>query len=314
MTPTVSVVIPTRNRANYILQALASVFAQSYQDYEIIVVDDGSTDNTEEILTPLVKENKLRYELGEARGVSAARNRGVALAQGRYIAFLDSDDLFLPTKLEKQMRIYAQQPELGFVHCNFSKFTDDGRELGLRDTSRFQGHVYPAMLLEWSVIMAMPCMLVRKDVFLEVGGFDESLSWAEDMDLWRRIARRYAIGTVDEALVRVRVHASSSSFDKGSAAASFERYLQKALAEDPGLSPLFNRRALAKMHTKIAQNLLGEGGPAQMTQARAQALSALLAWPLQISALPTLLATVLPAPLRRFLAKLVRAGRYPIAS
>jgi glycosyltransferase involved in cell wall biosynthesis len=311
MTPTISVVIPTRNRAKYILESLDSVFAQTFTDYEVIVVDDGSTDNTQELLAPLLRAKKIRYEFGEARGVSAARNRGVALAQGRYIAFLDSDDLFLPTKLEKQTRLFEGNPQLGFVHCNFSKFADGGGELGLRDTSKFQGHVYPAILLEWSVIMAMPCMLVPKDVFLEVGGFDEQLTWAEDMDLWRRIARRYALGTVPEALVRVRVHPNSTSFVNKGGIEGFKYYLDKALAEDPALDATFRRRAQAKMYTKLAQTLLGEGLAEQMSLARAYALKALASWPLELAAILTWFATLLPLELRHTLAQGIRKKRYP---
>lgn len=309
--PTVSVVIPTRDRAQYIVEAIESVLAQTYPDYEIIVIDDGSTDSTRESLAQYVKNDRLRYERQDALGVSAARNHGVRLARGRFIALLDSDDLFLPTKLEKQMALFGQDPELGFVHCNFSKFDDQDRELGVRDTSRHQGSIYPQILQEWSVLMAMPCMLVRKVVFETVGGFDEQMSWAEDMDLWRRIARKYPVGTVSEALVKVRVHSASTTFGKVGAADGFKRYLDKAFVEDPALSPMFRRRAYAKMHAKLAQNLLGEGGTAQMHIVRDHSLKALANWPLQISAVFSILASLLPSGVRRSLVNFSRNRRYP---
>jgi glycosyltransferase involved in cell wall biosynthesis len=311
--PTVSVVIPTRDRAQYIGQAVESVLAQTYPDYEIIIVDDASTDSTHEVLSPYIKNNGVRYERQDSRGVSVARNHGVHLARGRFIAFLDSDDLFLPTKVEKQIALFAQEPELGFLHCSFSKFDDRGSDLGVRDTSRHQGMIYPQILQEWSVLMAIPCMLVRKDVFENVGGFDEQMSWAEDMDLWRRIAKNYRVGTVPEALVKVRVHSASTTFGKVGAADGFKRYLDKAFADDPALSSTFKRRAYAKMHAKLAQNLLGEGKAAQMRTVRGHSLKALASWPLQISAVLSIFASLLPSGVRRSLVNFSRNRRYPPA-
>jgi len=310
-TPTVSVVIPTRDRAAYLVEALDSVFAQTYPGYEIIVIDDGSTDDTRQILLPYIQQERIRYRYQEPAGVSVARNRGVSLAQAGYIAFLDSDDLFLHTKLEEQMKLFEQDPALGFVHCSFLKFDDQGRDLGVRDTSRFSGRIYPSMLQEWSVLMAMPCMLVRTPVIREVGGFDESMAWAEDLDLWRRIAKKYAVGVVSEPLVRVRVHASSTSYDRGKGSQGFERYLEKAFAEDPGLSPTFKRRAQARMYTKLGQNLLGEGGVQEMKQVRQDCLKALAAWPFQLSAGLGLAASLFPLGIRRGLVTWLRRRRYP---
>lgn len=309
--PAISVIIPARNRAPYLAEAIGSVFAQTFTDHEIILVDDGSTDDTRQILATYIQQERIQYVFQESAGVSAARNRGVSLARASYVAFLDSDDLFLPTKLEKQMKLFEQDAELGFVHCSFSKFDDQGRDLGVRDTSRFSGWIYPRLLQEWSVLMAMPCMLMRTDVIREVGGFDEKMAWAEDLDLWRRVARWYAVGMVPEALVRVRVHSSSTSFDRAKGAQGFERYLEKAFADDPGLPTLFKRRAKAKMHAKLGQNLLGEGGAQEMQQVRRHSLKALAAWPPQLSALCALAASFLPLGLRRSLVTGLRQRRYP---
>jgi glycosyltransferase involved in cell wall biosynthesis len=101
--PTVSVIIPTYNRANYICEAIDSILAQTYADYEIIVVDDGSTDGTRQALQRWIDDGTICYYYQENRGESAARNHGIRKARGQYIAFLDSDDLFLPTKFEKQV-------------------------------------------------------------------------------------------------------------------------------------------------------------------------------------------------------------------
>ncbi|MCL4256984.1 MAG: glycosyltransferase family 2 protein [Anaerolineales bacterium] len=314
MAPRVSVVIPTRNRADYVLQALDSVFAQTFTDYEIIVVDDGSTDNTADLLHSLAAEGRLHYFVREPQGVSAARNFGVQQAQGKYIAFLDSDDLFMPTKLEEQMAVFDKNPELGFVHCWFSKFTDAGQDLGLRDTSVFRGFVYPQILTEWSVLMAMPCLLIRKDVFLEAGGFDEGMRWAEDLDLWRRVVRKHSIDLVPESLVRVRVHPHSTSYDKTHASEGFVRYMHKAEQEDASQNPDFWRRAWTVLYINLAQNLLGEGGGPQMQVARQHLGQALRRSPLSLRAWAAWAATWLPAGLRRWLIGGLRKRRYPANS
>jgi len=310
-TPAISVVIPTHNRRHYIGQTLDSVFAQSFKDYEIIVVDDGSTDGTGDSLASLIRKKKIRYEHQDARGVSAARNRGVGLARSPYIAFLDSDDLFLTTKLEKQMQVFAQDPKLGFVHCKFSKFDVQGNDLGIRDTSLFQGQIYPWMLQEWSVLMAMPCLVIRTDVLTEVGGFDENMDWAEDLDLWRRIARRYRVGVVPEVLVKVRVHSASATFERSGGEVGFRRYLDKAFAEDRSLGWAFRQRAYGKMFVKLGQNLLGEGSCERMSLVRKYCLKAFLTWPLQFSALVVFFASLLPRRLRHSLAQKQRRARYP---
>jgi hypothetical protein len=236
----------------------------------------------------------------------------VRLAAAPYIAFLDSDDLFSPTKLERQIALFKQDPEYGFVHCSFSKFDDSGHELGVRDTSRFSGMIYPAILQEWSVLMAMPCMLMRADAVREAGGFDEEMRWAEDLDLWRRIARRHPVGVAPESLVRVRVHAASTTFARGGGVHGFERYLEKAFAEDAALPEMFKRKARAKMYAKLGQNLLGEGGPQEMRQVRQSSLKALAAWPLQASALFAYIASWMPKPARHWLAERLRKTRYPV--
>ena len=154
-------------------------------------------------------------------------------------------------------------------------------------------------------------MLVRTDVFNEVGGFDEKMNWAEDMDFWRRITRRYEIDLVHEVLVRVRVHPASTTFERSGGASGFERYLVKAFAEDPGLGWSFRKRAKAKMYSKLGQNLLGNGKREQMKLVRQYGAKALKAWPLELSAAAACLASYLPFNLRNSIGENVRRKRYP---
>jgi glycosyltransferase involved in cell wall biosynthesis len=308
--PSVSVVIPTYNRASYLFQALESVFAQTTSASEIIVIDDGSTDNTRAILAPLIQEGKIHYFFQHKSGVSIARNKGIEVANSPFIAFLDSDDLFLPSKLEKQIALFRKHPEFGFVHCSFSKFNNEGDELGVRNTSRYSGKIYPAMLLEWSVLMALPCMMARKEVLVEVGGFDQQMVWAEDLDLWRRIAYRYEVGYVPEVLVRVRVHSSSVSAENKGGASGFERYLEKAFIDDPDLDLSFKLRALGKMYTNLGQNILGDGTNDRMHTVRQMLWKGLRYWPFQLGAIASWIISLFPLRFRHSIAEHIRRRRY----
>lgn len=308
--PRISVVIPTYNRANYILQALESVFAQTYKDYEVVVIDDGSTDGTQALLKPLIDNGTIRCYQNPGRGVSAARNFGVENANGKHLAFLDSDDLFLPAKLEKQIALIEQRPEIGMVHSHYAKFNDAGEDLGLRDTSRYQGAIYPGLLNQWDILMAPSCTLIPKTVFEEVGGYDEAMRWAEDLDLWRRIAQRYPLDLVPEVLTRVRVHSDNASKHRIQALSDFQRYIDKALADDPALDTTDGRRIQASMLSHFAQTMLGEGRATEMRLVRGLSLKSLTHQPLELINLISWLISWLPLTFRQRLAKIWRRTQH----
>jgi len=309
--PKISVIIPTYNRAAYLPDAIESVLAQSLRDYEIIVIDDGSTDVTRRVLQPWIDAGQIRYIRQENRGVSAARNRGIAAARGGYIAFLDSDDLFAADKLEKQAALLDADPGVGLAHGGFRRVDMDGRLLAERDTSGLDGNVYPKMLLDWSVLIPPSCVMLRAAVLAETGGFDPAMRWGEDIDLWRRVARRYRFAALPEILTTMRVHAENASGAKADARviADFERYLQKALQADPALAPQFRRRAWAKLYSNAGHNILAAGAPAQMPLARAYSLKALRQNPRQWSAYLGWLASWISPPRRQKLLALWRKLR-----
>ena len=282
--PKVSIIIPTYNRANYLLEALDSIFQQTFKDYEIIIIDDGSTDDTQKTLRKAIEAGKVHYVFQENQGESAARNHGIRLAGGEYIAFLDSDDLFTPSKLEKQVAFLDSHPKIAFVHSWFSKFDDAGNHLGTRDTSRFSGNVYPEILIEWSVLMAVPCVMVRAEVLADIGEFDIKLRWGPDLDMWRRITQKYQIGVIPEVLSKVRVHPGGVSVDKAAAVPSFERYLQKAFDDDLGLTKIFKRKAYAKFYSNVGHNILAGMLLEQMPLVRMYSFQSIRNWPFQWSA------------------------------
>ena len=200
--PTVSVIIPTYNRAHLIGRAIQSVLYQTYQDFEIIVVDDASTDNTEEVVSNFDDE-RIRYiRLKENSGTSAApRNTAIRIARGEYIAFQDSDDEWLPEKLEKQMRLFEIQPlEVGVVYAGFWKILGHRKiYIPSPGITRKEGNIHDSLLAQNFV--AAPAAVVRKECFRKVGGFDEELPTLMDWELWIRISRCYQFQCVDEPLM-----------------------------------------------------------------------------------------------------------------
>ncbi len=194
--PKVSVIIPTYNRCELLREALASVFAQTYRDFELIVVDDGSNDDTAVVVQEFAG---VRYVWQPHRGVSAARNYGVALSEGAWVAFLDSDDLWQPRKLERQIAFVAAHPHVQICHTE---------ELWLRHGIRVNpqqkhrkptGDIFAPSLAR--CLVSPSSVMLRRELFVQVGGFDERLPACEDYDLWLRIAVRLPVYLIDTPLV-----------------------------------------------------------------------------------------------------------------
>lgn len=195
--PRVSVVIPTHNRLSMLEEAVRSVEGQGHSDHELIVVDDGSSDGTDRWLR--AREGVRPVLLGRRHGPSFARNRGVEAARGDLVAFLDSDDLFLPDKLARQVEVLDRDASLALCHGN-EIWLRDGRELRQLDKHEKRGgwifeHCLPMCRISPSAAM------VRRQVLLEAGGFDEELEVAEDYELWLRLTSRYPVGFVEQPVV-----------------------------------------------------------------------------------------------------------------
>jgi glycosyltransferase involved in cell wall biosynthesis len=212
--PRVSVIIPSYNRADYVQVAIQSVLQQTYQDLEIIVCDDGSTDNTVGVVKsiqagsnlPIIIE-RLPYNLG----VSAARNRGIFLAHGELIAFLDSDDSWKPEKLEKQINFLDNNPEFIGVGCNLEVVSYDNRFLKKYKPMTGLNSSNELFWLLYSCYITTSCFVVKRNPLLLAGLFDIRLNASEDRDLWYRLPRFGRLGYLEETLVSYRKHASSIS-------------------------------------------------------------------------------------------------------
>ena len=195
MAPLVSVIIPTYNRAAYLQKALQSVKEQTYQPLEIIVIDDGSTDDTRIMLEGC--EVQLRYIYQENKGISGARNTGIRNANGEYVAFLDSDDYWVPEKTAQQVALFKQHPEYGLVASRCASIRLDG---SYRERNRPGRSGWILEDLFKANFIRTSAAMVKKECFENIGLFDEELKECEEYDLWLRIAAQYPMGFIDKSL------------------------------------------------------------------------------------------------------------------
>ncbi len=221
---TVSVVVPTYNTIAYLPDAIDSILRQTFEDFEILLVNDGSTDVTDQWAKKLV-DPRIRYIHQENQGLSAARNTGINLAQGRYIALLDADDLWESTKLEKQVAYLEENPEVGMVHSWVSFMDGEGRSTGRIWKTYAEGMALPRLLHRNDV--AVLSVLVRRECFTSVGAFDPSLRSLEDWDMWLRLTVYYPIAVIKEPLARYRQLPGSMSRNCEVMENSFKRVIDR---------------------------------------------------------------------------------------
>jgi len=195
----VSVVIPTYNRGRRLLRAISSVLYQSYNNIEVIVVDDGSTDNTCKLITSFFKNRITYIKHKKNRGVSVARNRGILASKAPFIAFLDSDDYWFPKKIQSQIDFFANNPAA--VACQTDElWIRNGRRVnpGKRHI-KIDGDIFKASLR--LCLVSPSAVMIKKSLFDEIGLFDETLPACEDYDLWLRISCHYPIHLIRKPLV-----------------------------------------------------------------------------------------------------------------
>jgi len=237
--PKVSVVIPTYNSAALVREAIQSALNQTYSDFEVIVVDDGSRDNTESVVRSF--GDKVCYVKQDNRGAGAARNHGIIRSQGKYVAFLDADDLWLPGKLAEQIPLLDRDPEIGLVYSDWAVVAEKGKAEPSYLTNRpaVSGYVFDE-LVQWGFILTSGTV-VRRSCLDDVGCFDESLSIAQDFDLWIRICYRWKIALVNKPLVIKRNRDGNLSSNLLKTAAERIVLFEKALRKFPDMTPRSRR-------------------------------------------------------------------------
>lgn len=247
MTPTVSVVIPTHNHGRFLAQAVESALGQTVPPREVLIIDDGSTDDTAEVVRRLQADARVSYERTEHLGPAAAKNAGVRLARAPFVAFLDADDVWLPPKLERQLHVFAARPELGLVYTRRLLIDDHGRELEYTQPPLYRDQVLNTLFR--TNFICCSSTLLRADVFEDVGLFDERLPLAIDYDLWLRVALHYEFDYVDEPLVLYRTGHESLSrrhLERMDTVRFIVSRFAQAHGDAAGLDPALVRHALAE--------------------------------------------------------------------
>lgn len=244
--PAVSMIIPTYNRANLLCRAIQSALNQTYENFEIIIIDDGSNDNTSDVVEKYQKQDeRIRYIRCEKnKGGSAARNKGIKAAKGEYLAFLDDDDEWLPEKIEKQMIKFKNvSNDVGLIYSGFSCISESSGKIVTEINPILRGNVYHNLLE--NCILGSPTPLIRKICFRKAGLFDETLPSCQDWDMWIRISEYYKFDFVSGVLAKHHVHGDQISIDLNAKIVARKKLIEKYrihLTQKPQiLSVLFKR-------------------------------------------------------------------------
>ena len=258
MQKSVSVVIPTYNYGRFIKAAISSVLDQTRSPSEVIVVDDGSTDETTAVVAAFGKA--VRYMRQDNAGVSAARNLGVRESTSQLIAFLDADDTLEPSTLEKQVARLDSDEEIGLVHCAMREFDDEtGATIRLHMEGGEDRVANNLLLWEGPVIVAAGAIIVSRQAFDRVGGFDTRMRVGEDWDFCYRVAQLFKIGFVAEPLVNYRRHNAAAHRNVENMERGMLMFYEKAFAtDDPEILKL-RRRAYGNFHRVMAGSYLHSG-------------------------------------------------------
>lgn len=225
--PRVSVVMAAKNYARFIGQAIDSVRAQTVADWELVVVDDGSTDGTAAAVRPYLSDARVRYVPSDRLGQSRAKNLGERLSRAAVVAYLDADDAWLPAKLEMQLAALDADPRVGVVFTRRSFLDESGAVTPDRSPVAPEGDVRAAIFSRNFVCFSS--VMLRKTVLDHVGGFDPSLDLAIDYDLWQRVARHYEFACVPEALTLYRTGHGNLSKRLADRVATADRVMNRAL-------------------------------------------------------------------------------------
>lgn len=276
--PRVSVIIPTYNRADLVAEAIDSVLTQSYCDLEVIVVDDGSTDNTAEVIKQYGQ--RIRVVRQQNAGEPLARNAGIRVASGEFVCFLDSDDIWMPSKLVRQVEVLEREPDLAWVYSDAFVFYGTNRQpayLLSQACSQFDGAIGARLLL--ADFIPLSTLIVRRTVLDEVGWFAE-LPRGPDWDLWLRIAARYPVRRLADPLVGYRVHEGSLS--ELQSIELKHRWLveviERAILFAPSVYQPYRARALAAQYVRTGRVVAVQGNGAEAREYFLQAARLTPAW------------------------------------
>lgn len=256
--PLVSIITPTFNRERTITLAVESVLAQSYKHWELLVIDDGSRDGTRERLSSYLEDDRIQYHFQENQGQSIARNLGLQYARGALVCFLDSDDLWVPEKLERQVMLMKAHPDVDILHSDEIMIDEQGRELSRKNMRRYSGRIARQMLVDNSV--SINTVMARRECFDAMGGFSGRYGVADDYDIWLRFSARFTFLYVPEYWGYYRVMPDQISSNKERRFAANE-YIVRDFIEEYGstLKPWEIRWGLARFYCRKARYFAATG-------------------------------------------------------
>ena len=304
MSPKVSVIIPTYNRSDLLPRAINSVLNQTYQDFELIIVDDGSTDNTEEVIKEFQEQDKrIKYiKHDKNKGGSAARNTGIKAARAEYIAFQDSDDEWLPEKLEKQMKVFeSAPPEVGVVYTDMWRISKGEKKYWYSPKIMPEDGIVYKQALDRVMGIGIPTAIIKRECLNAVGMFDENFPRFIDLELFVRLSKYYYFHHINEPLV--------NSHDTGKGISNNNQALVKAyqlIFEKYSYDVVKNKKSLAK-HMYSLGNLLCQNG--DLGQGRDCLIRAIRLYPFNLKYIVATLASLLG---KGAYAKVVRLKRIVI--
>lgn len=246
-TPLVSIITPVYNGATYLAQALDSAIKQSYDNWELIVVNDGSIDNSESIIENYLPDPRILYIKQQNQGVAAARNTAIAAASGTYIGFLDQDDRWHKDKLSIQIAALESDKTIALVYARQNIINENEVPIEYPWPTGAIGHCLKTMFLRNQITILTT--LVRKQVLNEVGAFNEKLSGTDDYDMWLRICLSHPIGFIDKTLADYRVHSSNVSNDDFKMTALDLKTIESVLLAHPEIYDLLGKQVVySRLH------------------------------------------------------------------
>lgn len=284
--PKVDVIIPAYNAARYLPAAIESVMAQTFEDWRILLVDDGSMDNTADVVAPYVDKlgPKLRYIKQANSGLPAARNAAIANSSAEFLALLDADDVWLPCRLSESLKCFEGRPQVGIAYGFNSRVDVEGKVIDTFDQAQKhgEGRIAPYIYMR-KVYLPCPTVTFRRKCVDEVGGFDESLRATEDRDLWFRIALRYEVAFVPKVIAHYRTSPNSMSTDTGRMLTAQLQFIEKHYGA-PGCGVIARQVALSQVYKQQAEVLAVRQ---QMWGALMNSLRAVALYPLDVGNLRT---------------------------
>jgi len=280
MAPLVSVIIPTYNRSEMLKRALESVRAQTFPDYEIVVIDDGSEDDTPRLVASL--PGPIRYVRIEQAGPAAARNAGIEAAAGELLAFLDSDDEWLPEHLARTVPILQERQEVGLVYHAYHRVDESGRRIPLRRNRPQPGGRVTGALFAYDFILPST-VVCRRSLVCRAGAFDSRMVPSEDYDLWLRMSLLCEFAFVGEPLALRRIHAGNISRQRKARNEIVRAILKERFCSELGgrevIRPQLSRAVLAKAFYRSGRLLWLAGHRASARQLLRHALRYRPAYP-----------------------------------